>query len=185
MIRSQILVKNYCEGFIYYVRRGIGLQKCVEEAKALKVMAASNPGFLEILTSPAITKNEKFRFVDEVLKGRFSDDFVFFIKLVVHSELARLLVQMVDYLRVNYSHGEAQDAVLKSANFLDVEVIKEIEEKVQEKLGKKLFFYFQLDPSLLGGVQLVIGNTVIDGSVKKRMEELRAKVKQVRMLYGY
>lgn len=185
MIKRQILIRNYCEGYIYYAKRSLGLEKCVEESKALKIIMHNNPEFLSVLSSPAITKNEKFRFIDEVLKSSFSADLVFFLKLVVDREHADILPGMMDYLRINYSHGEAQDAVLKSANLLDVGVVKEIEEKVQEKLQKKLFFYFQLDPSLLGGVQLVIGNTVIDGSVKRRMEELRAKVKQIRMLYGY
>ena len=42
-------------------------------------------------------------------------------------------------------------------------------------------FYIDLDGSLLGGVQVVIGNTIIDGSVRKRLDELKEKLTTIRM----
>ena len=182
MIHGEIITRRYCEAFVEFVKRTIGLDRCIDEAKALKNIIANNPEFMELLFSPAITKNEKFQFIDEVLKENFSQEFIFFLKLVVEKNRTEWLVSMLDYLRVNFSHGEASEAIIKSAGLLDLDTLKEIEEKVQQKLKKKLYFYLELDPELLGGVQVIIGNTIIDGSVKRRMEELRSKVKATRII---
>ncbi|MDD5044581.1 MAG: ATP synthase F1 subunit delta [Candidatus Omnitrophica bacterium] len=181
MIRGEIIVRRYCEAFIEFTEHTIGLERCVEQIKALKNIIAHNPEFMELLLSPAITQAEKFRFIDEVLKDNFSQEISFFLKLVVEKGRTMFLTGMLDYIRVNYSHGEAVEAVLKSANLLDIETIKEIQKKVQIKLGKKMYFYLELDPSLLAGVEVAVGNTVIDGSLKRRMEDLRHELKMTKI----
>lgn len=181
MIRGEIIIKRYCEAFIEFTEHTIGLERCVQEAKELKNIIAHNPEFMELLLSPAITLAEKFRFIDNVVKDNFSQEISFFLKLVVEKGRTTLLAGMLDYIRVNYSHGEAVEAILKSANLLDIETIKEIQKKVQSKLRKKMYFYLDLDPSLLAGVEVVVGNTVIDGSLKRRMEDLRHKLKMTQI----
>jgi len=177
MIRGEIVTKRYCEAFTDFTKSTIGLERCVEEVKSLKNIITNNREFMELLLSPAITKNEKFKFIDQVLGGNFSQELILFLKLIVEKNRTVWLVNMLDYIRVNYSHGEAVDVVLRSANLLDLETIRKIQEKLQNKLQKKLHFYLELDPSLLAGVAVVIGNTVIDGSLKRRIDELKEKTR--------
>ena len=117
----------------------------------------------------------------EILQDNFSPQLLQFLALIIEKKRTGLLVDMLDYIRITYSHGEATNAVLKSAYFLDLEVIEEIEKKLEHKLQRRLHFYLDLDSTLLGGVQVTIGTTVIDGSLKRRLEELRGKLKSVRM----
>jgi F0F1-type ATP synthase delta subunit len=63
-----------------------------------------------------------------------------------------------------------------------VDLIKEIEDKLEEKLQKKFKFYIDLDADLMGGVQVIFGNnTIIDGSVRKRLADLKEKLRGVRV----
>jgi F-type H+-transporting ATPase subunit delta len=55
-------------------------------------------------------------------------------------------------------------------------LIKRIEDVLKKKFKQNLRFYIDLDGSLLGGVQVVVGNTIIDGSVAKRLNDLRGKL---------
>jgi F-type H+-transporting ATPase subunit delta len=98
------------------------------------------------------------------------------VKLVVEKRRAALLTDILDYIRVNYSHDEAAAAVLKSAYPLDLEVVEEIKQKLEAKTGKRLYFYQHLDATILGGVQVTIGNTIIDGSLRKRLDDLKEKI---------
>jgi len=56
-----------------------------------------------------------------------------------------------------------------------------IKKGLESKLNKKLKLVVGLDPGLLGGVQVTIGNTVIDGSVRRRLDDLKEKLETVRV----
>jgi F-type H+-transporting ATPase subunit delta len=177
----RIVAKRYAEAFVDYAKGSVGLERAVDEVKALKAIMRDNTEFYQILSSPSLTLAEKFEFVDAVFAGRFSRELSQFVKLVVEKQRAALLFDMLDYIRVNYSHGEETDAVLRSAYPLDLDVVQRIEKALEKKYNKKLHFYLDLDAELLGGVQVIIGNTVIDGSLKRRLEDLAEKVKMARM----
>jgi F-type H+-transporting ATPase subunit delta len=180
-MKGTIITKRYAESFVFYAKETIGMERCIDEVKNLKRIIQDNPQFLYILLSPAVTNTEKCTFVGEILQDNFSPQLLQFLALIIEKKRTGLLVDMLDYIRITYSHGEATNAVLKSAYFLDLEVIEEIEKKLEHKLQRRLHFYLDLDSTLLGGVQVTIGTTVIDGSLKRRLEELRGKLKSVRM----
>ena len=50
-----------------------------------------------------------------------------------------------------------------------------------KKLGKKLALDPELDPELLGGARVVIGNTVIDGSVRRYLDDLGEKLRALKV----
>lgn len=177
MTGQGIIAKRYAEAYADYARRAIGLEKAVEEVKSLKTIMRDNIAFYQMLSSPALTLTEKFEFVDRVFEGRFSTELGQFVKLVIEKRRSDLLFDMLDYIRVNYSHGEELDAVLKSAYPLDLDDIGKIKAALEKKFNRKIHLYLGLDTELLGGAQVIIGNTVIDGSLKKRLEDLGEKIK--------
>ena len=59
-----------------------------------------------------------------------------------------------------------------------MESFREIAEK---KLNAKLQLYVDLEPEMLGGARLVVGNKVLDGSVKKRLEDMKRKLLAARV----
>jgi F0F1-type ATP synthase, delta subunit (mitochondrial oligomycin sensitivity protein) len=50
---------------------------------------------------------------------------------------------------------------------VDLPLIGKVKKALEKKLNGKVKLYIDLDSSLLGGIQLIIGNKIIDGSVKK------------------
>lgn len=178
---QRIIVKRYAEAFVDYARAAIGLPKTVEEAKALKAIMRDNTEFYQIISSPSLSLSEKYNFIDMVFEGRFSKEFGYLAKLAVEKQRTDLLFDMLDYIRATYSHEEEQDVVLKSAYPLDLDDVQKIKERLEQKLKKKLRLYLELDPSLIAGVQVVIGTNVIDGSLKRRLEELGNKIEAARM----
>jgi F-type H+-transporting ATPase subunit delta len=82
---------------------------------------------------------------------------------------------------VAYAHLGETEAVLKTSFPLDLDLIKEIKEKLEKKFNRNFRFYIDLDGSMLGGVQVIIGNTIIDGTVVRRLSDLREKLLTVRV----
>jgi F-type H+-transporting ATPase subunit delta len=175
-MKEKILAKMYAEAFLEYARETVGLDTIIDEFKNLKVVLYENPQLKEFFGNPEIPFVDKCEFLDKVFKENFSGQMRQFLKLLMEKERIKYIIDICDYIRVTYSHGQALEAVLKTSYPLDLEVVREIKAKLENKLGKKINLYQELDGDLLGGLQIRIGNMIIDGSVRKRIDELRKKL---------
>ena len=63
-----------------------------------------------------------------------------------------------------------------SAVELDEELVKDIGKRIQEQTGRKVELSSNVDPDVLGGLRLQVGNMVLDGTVRNRLEQLRKQV---------
>lgn len=176
-MKEKIIAKRYAEAFAGYARDSLGLDTAVYELKELRRIIRNDPGFKSFLENPEIVFSEKYGFLDRVLAGKFSPEVIDLLKLLIAKRRVVLFPDIVDYIRVNYSRSEKLDALLKSAYPLDLDVIRSIKEKIENKFHRKMNLFLELDGSLLGGVQVVVGNTVIDGTARKRIDDLREKLK--------
>jgi F-type H+-transporting ATPase subunit delta len=175
-MKEKILAKMYAEAFLEYARETVGLDAIIDEFKNLKIVFYENPQLKEFFGNPEIPSVDKYDFLDKVFKEKFSGQMRKFLKLLMEKERIKYIIDICDYIRVTYSHGEALEAVLKTSYPLDLEAVREIKSKLENKLGKKINLYQELDGDLLGGLQIRVGNTIIDGSVRRRINELRKKL---------
>jgi F-type H+-transporting ATPase subunit delta len=180
MIKDRVLAKRYADAYMAFAKETIGIDKAIEELKTLKNMVIrENPGFMEFLVHAGIGYNEKREFLDKVLDGNFSQELKNFLKLLLEKERIDSLEDIMEYIRINYSYGQEIEALLKTSFPLDVGLIKEIEDAVEKKMNRKFKFFIDLDADLMGGVQVIMeNNTIIDGSVRKRLGDLKEKLKK-------
>jgi len=179
-MKEKIISERYAEAFLGYAKPAIGLEKAVEEFKNLKIIFFKNPDFQGFLENLKIIYSEKCAVIESVLKD-FSEETRIFIKVLLEKGRIEDIIEICDYVRTNYSHGEAQDALLKTSYLMDLELIQKIKEKLEDKFKRKIAFHIELDASLLGGIQVTVGNDVLDGSVKRRLDELKEKLMTLRV----
>lgn len=175
-MKEKIIAKRYAEAFLGYAKQSIGRQRAIEDLKNLKIILHSNLDFKEFLFNPEITFSEKREVINKVLQASFAEETLQFLQLLIEKERISFIIEICDYVRINYSHGEAVDAVLKTSYPQDLELMQELKSRLENKLGTKLNLFLDLDPSLLGGAQIRIGNYIIDGSARRRLEELKEKL---------
>ncbi len=180
-MKEKILAKRYAEAYVSFAREGQSIAKIVEEIKDLKTILRNNPQVKDFVENPEITLTEKTAFMEDVLDGHFSKELRQFLTLLLSKRRIELTTEIIDYIRIHYSHAEALDALIKTSYPLDLELIQRIENKLEKRFKRKLNFYLDLDASLLGGVQAMVGNTVIDGSVRRRLDELKERLKTIRI----
>ncbi|GAA5139846.1 hypothetical protein GCM10023213_21260 [Prosthecobacter algae] len=71
---------------------------------------------------------------------------------------------------------ESQRAVVESATFLTNDIQAGLKASLTQKYGRELALEFHIKPELLGGVRVKVGSDVWDGSVKARLEALKASL---------
>jgi F-type H+-transporting ATPase subunit delta len=65
-----------------------------------------------------------------------------------------------------------------SAVDLDEATVKSIGERIGEQTGQRVELTSKVDPSILGGIVLRVGNSILDASIKHRLDQLRKHVAQ-------
>jgi F-type H+-transporting ATPase subunit delta len=63
-----------------------------------------------------------------------------------------------------------------SAVELDEETVRKIGEEIGEQTGRKVDLTSRVDPDILGGIVLRVGNSILDASIRNRLEQLRKQV---------
>jgi len=181
MIKDRAIVARYGEAFIKYVRPGIGTDKAIDDLKKLRKMLQDNGNLKNFLESPEVSSIDKHKVIDVVFKDDLAVEIAHFVKLLIGHKRIGHLTDIVEYIRLKYSHYGEQEVLLKTTYPLELDLIKRIEEKLEKKLNKKCKFYIELDSRILGGIQVIIGNRVIDGSVRGRLNDLKEKLQAIRV----
>lgn len=176
-----IIERMYAEAFLEYAGQLIGRDKALAEMADVKSVFRDNPDLKSFLENPAMMNREKIEMVDRVFTSGFSREVRDFLKLLLKKGRIGNFSDIAEYARVKYSHGDEINALISASYPLDLDMLESIKSVLENKLRKKLHLYSDLDTDLLGGVKVTMDNIVLDGSVKKRLEDMREKLMAARV----
>jgi F-type H+-transporting ATPase subunit delta len=135
------------------------------------------PNYEALLSTSLVSPEEKVAILDRSLKGKASPLFLNFLKVAAgHGRL--------DSLRaIRRAAHEAYDrlrgripVVVRSATPLDAASETQLIERLRGMLHAEPQLIREVDPALLGGLVIRVGDTVYDGSVARRLEQLRLQM---------
>lgn len=133
-----------------------------------------NKDFYEVLKHPVINTTKKKQLFTDLFKGKIDDELLFFMIILIEKgrilQLKDILNQMenIDLERRNTIRGLVKTVV----PLLDDE-LKQLKDIFEKKYEKTILFDTKVDKSLLGGVYVKVGNDVIDGTLKSKIEEMK------------
>lgn len=175
------VVKRYADGFLEFAKDSIGPATALEELKEIKGVFGAHPEFESFLNNPSLTYSEKCGAINDVLGKGISRESLAFMMLLLKKDRMGEFDRIAEYARVKYAHGDKLETILKASYPLDTPVIEKIKSELEDIMEKKLHVYMKLEPELLGGVRAEINSFVFDGSLKKRLEDLRRKLMSVKV----
>jgi F-type H+-transporting ATPase subunit delta len=127
-----------------------------------------------LLANPAIPFADRGDIVNRVLAGRVSDKARNLVLLLVRRGRSDLLPRVAgEYRRLYHRHEGIVEATVISASPLDKDELAAIRRRIGELTSGKVEMTTRIDPSILGGVIVQLGDQLIDGSVRGRLERLR------------
>jgi F-type H+-transporting ATPase subunit delta len=126
--------------------------------------------------SPYFSSQEKKDGVDKVVDGG-NERFVNFLKLIAERHrmpaLFRMRREFDDLWR---EENKLLEVRITSAVELDEELVESIGQRIQDQTGRHIDLDANVDPDVIGGLVLRVGNMVMDASVRGRLERLRKEV---------
>ena len=177
---SQAMVKKYA-GALYNI--AVQKEDVKEVSGRLNYMRAvlkAVPEFSQLLITRRVSAKNKLAILTNVLGDKISileKDLISHLLEDGHFLLLVDIVKRFEYL------VETDSSVIKvritSHRQLGQEEIQRISSKIEGQLSKRVDVQTEIDPSLLGGIKLRVGNTLIDSSVSSRLHKLRDALVQV------
>jgi F-type H+-transporting ATPase subunit delta len=126
--------------------------------------------------SPYFSSQEKKDGIARVIENG-DEHFVRFLELLAERHRMPALFRIRRELDAMWAEEHKLLSVtLTSAVELDSEIQDDIRKKIEDETGRKVEFDAKVDPDVLGGLVLQVGNFVMDASVRSRLEKLRKQV---------
>ena len=127
----------------------------------------------ELLDSPELGKNQKGELVIQVLGDKLTEKQQNLVKLMAENGRLKLIPDVLEQFEVARAKAENKiEAEVISAFELSVQQISELVNTLKNKLGCDITLTVTIDESLIGGVIIKAGDTIIDASMKSQLDSL-------------
>ena len=168
-------VANNYGGALYELARDEGLShQILEEISALADAFGTEPGFVQLLSTPSIPKAERCQIIDTSFRGQCHPYVLNFLKILTERGYVR---DFADCCRVFRKHYNADNGILPvtavTALPLDETLRSKLTAKLSEITGKTIDLSCRVDPDTLGGVRLDFDGKQVDGTVRRRLDDIR------------
>jgi F-type H+-transporting ATPase subunit delta len=172
------LITGYAEALFKVVQAEGELDRVEDELFRFGKLLETNHELKQALSDQSIDKIQRVKVLDELLSDKVSPHTLGLLAFVVEQGRARQLPQILKGL--SDLAAEARNSVVaevRSAVPLDAKQRKDLAAALSKATGKKVEVKVLVDPSVIGGIVAKVGDTVIDGTVRRRLEQLKEQVR--------
>ena len=175
--RTEQRITGYAEALLSVATNEERLDEVADELFRFARAIEANDELREALTDPHLPAALRQQIVEDLLSGKATDVTTALVSMVVGLGRARDLPAIIDRF-VEMTAGQRQRSVaeVRSAIELTDDQRDRLAEALRRATGGAVEIKVIVDPTVLGGIVTQIGDTVIDGSVRHRLSQLRETI---------
>ena len=176
-MRETTIARNYAETLLELARRAGDLTAWGQAVDDVAEAMQSNRTLRLFLESPRVSAAQKNQILGRAFEGQLPHVFVRFLQALVNHRRQMLLPQIAHEFHdlVDQVEGRLHANVTVTAEPSDTER-RAIAQQLSRAYGKDVVPHFLVNPAILGGVVVRVGDTVLDGSVRRRLASLRTRM---------
>jgi ATP synthase F1 delta subunit len=126
--------------------------------------------------SPYFSSQEKKEGIEKAISDG-DERFVRFLELLAERHRMPAIFRIRrEYDRMWAEENKLLQVSVTSAVKLDQQIVEDIGKRIEDQTGKRIELSSRVDPEILGGLVLQVGNMVMDASIRSRLEQLRKQV---------
>jgi F-type H+-transporting ATPase subunit delta len=169
------LARVYAKAFMGFAGKGSNTEALVEELKSIVADVLDRfPKLEEVLKSSLVSPEQKEALLDRVFSKTASIPVTNFLKVLARHgrlELLRPISRQVEKLFTEQSG--VTDVDIRIAAHMDDDIRAVIEARVEKAIGKKPRCNVTIDPNIIAGIVVRVGDRVFDGSLHTHLENAR------------
>jgi F-type H+-transporting ATPase subunit delta len=140
---------------------------------------ARNEDFSRLLLGSSISNDDKITLIDRVIKGRGSELFTNFLRVLAKHGRLDLLPLVLRQCNLQFELRSGKRRVqITSAQPLSADTINAVQTRLAELFPFQPIVEATTDPALLGGLRIRVEDTVYDGTLRARLKQLRRRVRE-------
>ena len=172
MAELATLARPYAEALFQVARKG-DLKQAGAEISALAAVAA-NPQLRQFADAPKASAEQVFDVITSVAAVPLSDASKNLLRTVIdNGRLVALPEIATQFHALANANSGVSDAIVYSAFPIEQAQLAEVVAALEKRFARKLNASVQLQPDLIGGIRVVVGDEVLDTSVKARLEQMK------------
>ncbi|MFZ4288335.1 F0F1 ATP synthase subunit delta [Variovorax sp. HJSM1_2] len=135
---------------------------------------AANAQLQQFAGNPNAGVDQVFDVIAGVAKTALPDAAKNFLRTVLENGRLQALPEIANQFRaLKNAQGGLSDATVFSAFPMDASALADVSSMLEKRFGRKLNFVIALQPELIGGIRVVVGDEVLDTSIKARLEQMK------------
>jgi F-type H+-transporting ATPase subunit delta len=173
MAERTTVARPYADAAFRIAREQNALSRWSEMVKLAEAIA-TDPQMAEALANPKLDTGDKTSLLLSIAGDRFSDDMRNFVRVLIEADRIELLPEirtLFEALR-NDAEGVARATIETALPLTDAQ-LEQITAALAKRFGKRIEASTSINPALIGGARIAVGDTVIDGSVREKLEAMR------------
>lgn len=173
MAELATIARPYAEAL--FKADGVGTLRETAELLDALALIADDVQVQQFALSPKVTLEQIMQLMVSVSRAKLSQGMQNFLHtLIEHGRLSALSEVAKQFRALLNSQSGFSEAIIYSAFPLDSAAKAGITEVLEKRFTRQLQARVEIDESLIGGVRVVVGDQVLDTSVKARLEEMKA-----------
>jgi F-type H+-transporting ATPase subunit delta len=176
-VRDETVARNYAETLVEVAERHEGLEVFGDGLEVVARLIDENPSFRVFLETPRIAAGQKKKVIRTVFSDSLPATLINFLLVTIDKRRQRLVREIAE---------EYHDLVDERLNRVRVEVtlarkmddasLAELQTRLSALIGRDAIPQVRVKPSILGGVVVRAGDTIYDGSLRRRLDGLRRRL---------
>ena len=150
------------------------VQEYLNDLREICDLIDNNKDFYEVVKHPQISTKQKKRVFINIFKGKIDEELLSFLLILIEKDRILFLKEKLKEMeKIHLDKLNVLQGIVKTTIPLEEYEYNSLVEKLEKKYNKDIILKKIIDPEILGGIYVRIGNDIIDGTVKTRLEDLK------------
>ncbi|PPE65152.1 F0F1 ATP synthase subunit delta [Caldimonas caldifontis] len=171
MAELATIARPYAEAL--YRVAGANAAQLADQIDALAAVAAE-PQVRQFAANPKVSAEQVFELFTSVIKSPLGKEASNFLRTAIDNDRVAAIPEIATQLRslINAAAGAAEARIVSAYPLTD-DQLAQLLPALEKRFGRKLNAKVEVEPALIGGVRVVVGDEVLDTSVKARLERMK------------
>ncbi len=171
--------KEYASALFELAAEEERLPEVSESLALIHSQFRENPGYADLLASPNIPVSERLAAIDEAFGGAVSEEVISFLKILCRKDSIRSVYKIIHDFNDLYrtSRGVAKARVISAVPLKSAEKEK-LKAKLEKLCSKEIVMECITSPSVLGGLVVYVDGRVLDGSLRRRLHDIKEVIEK-------
>lgn len=175
-MRDETVARNYAEALFELAQRHEGIDAYGDHIQTVARLLEENPSFRLFLETPRIDAEDKKAVVRKAF-AEFPAPMTNFLLVTIDKRRQRLLRQIARaYADLVDEHENRAHVEVTVAREMTDETKDRVAERLSALLGKTAIPHVRVQPEIIGGIVVRAGDTIYDGSLRRRLDRMRRQL---------